>query len=100
MAEPEDAHFTATFPSDTIAEVMEAHFNKAVFRQKVRVVDLRMQSDMCMFSLAWVTSDTPVTPPTHPEAALFSSLTPQAQVNGSRKRDPQGRFIPVMPREE
>lgn len=50
----DDAHFSVTLPSDLIAEVMEAHFNKSMFRKRVRVVDLRMNEDMCMFSLAWI----------------------------------------------
>jgi hypothetical protein len=52
----DDAHFSVTLPSDLIAEVMEAHFNKSMFRKRVRVVDLRMNEDMCMFSLAWIDS--------------------------------------------
>lgn len=52
----DDAHFSVTLPSDLIAEVMEAHFNKSMFRKRVRVVDLRMNDDMCMFSLAWIDS--------------------------------------------
>jgi hypothetical protein len=50
----DDAHFSVTLPSDLIAEVMEGHFNKSMFKKRVRVVDLRMEQDMCMFSLAWI----------------------------------------------
>jgi hypothetical protein len=53
----DDAHFSVTLPSDLIAEVMEGHFNRSMFKKRVRVVDLRMEQDMCMFSLAWI--DTP-----------------------------------------
>jgi hypothetical protein len=50
----DDAHFSVTLPSDLIAEVMEGHFNRSMFKKRVRVVDLRMEQDMCMFSLAWI----------------------------------------------
>jgi hypothetical protein len=95
----DDAHFSVTLPSDLIAEVMEGHFNRSMFKKRVRVVDLRMEQDMCMFSLAWI--DAPKVEGTETdlefatrigvpivESGGASVLTPG--VNG---RDTKGRYV-------
>ena len=52
-----DADFTTTLSSELIAEVMERYFNKEMYKKKVKVVDLKMSQDMCMFGLTWVIDD-------------------------------------------
>lgn len=95
----DDAHFSVTLPSDLIAEVMEGYFNRVMLKRRVRVVDLRMEQDMCMFSLAWIQVPkvegtetdlefaTRLGVPTQ-ESSVASVLTPG--VNG---RDTKGRYV-------
>ena len=74
--------------SETIAEVMETHFNKNVFKNKVRVVDLKAQDDNYMFVLVYE------------EKGTKNRLLPSPQVVGPDEngyiphKDPKtGRFI-------
>lgn len=51
--EPKSADFTISLSSDVIAEVMEKHFNKEMFKRKVTIVDLKPLEDGYMFLLAY-----------------------------------------------
>jgi len=49
-----DGDFLTVLSSELIAEVMEEYFNKKMYRQKVKVVDLQPQGSGYAFSLAFV----------------------------------------------
>jgi hypothetical protein len=49
--------FLTVLSSELIAEVMEDYFNKKMYRQKVKVVDLQPQGSGYAFSLAFVKDD-------------------------------------------
>jgi hypothetical protein len=98
----DDSHFSVTLPSDLIAEVMEGHFNKSMFKKRVRVVDLRMQEDLCMFSLAWI--DTPRVEGTETDLEFAARIGVPTQENGVPAssslfspaligRDNRGRYV-------
>ena len=81
-----------------IAEVMEAYFNRSMFKKPIKVVDLMMQADMCMFSLAWVVPSTLQPEATFSTADLATPGDGTIQVpqgppndNGAH-RTPNGRF--------
>lgn len=52
-----DADFLTVLSSELIAEVMEDYFNKKMYRQRVKVVDLQPQGSGYAFSLAFVKDD-------------------------------------------
>ena len=52
----QDADTVIILSSELIAEVMEVHFNKVMFKQKVHIVDLKPTETGYAFSLAFVTS--------------------------------------------
>lgn len=58
IPETPDGDFLTVLSSELIAEVMEEYFNKKMYRQKVKVVDLQPQGSGYAFSLAFV-KDTP-----------------------------------------
>jgi len=72
--------FTTTLPSGLIADIVEAYFNTAMFKRRVKVIDLHLQGDMCLFSLAWV--------PKAKEPGL--QVLPVLPITS--ERDHQGRF--------
>ena len=74
--------FTTTLPSGLIADIVEAYFNKSMFKRPVRVVDLHLQGDMCLFSLAWAPK----------EGQVKTALTALSSITHSNNRDRQGRF--------
>jgi hypothetical protein len=49
-----DGDFLTVLSSELIAEVMEEYFNKKMYRQKVKVVELQPQGSGYAFSLAFV----------------------------------------------
>ena len=51
----QDADTVIILSSELIAEVMEVHFNKVMFKKKVKIVDLKPTETGYMFSLAFVT---------------------------------------------
>lgn len=53
MAEQE-ADFVTILSSELIATVMEQYFNKSMYKQRVKVVDLKPTETGYMFSLAFV----------------------------------------------
>jgi len=50
----QDGDFLTVLSSELIAEVMEEYFNRKMYRQKVKVVDLQPQGSGYAFSLAFV----------------------------------------------
>jgi len=67
------ADFVTVLSSDMIAEIVEAYFNKTMYKKQVKVVDLQPQGTGYAFSLAFVVvSDT-----TKPQVALM----PQVALN-------------------
>jgi hypothetical protein len=61
--EVEDAgDFAVVLSSELIAKVMQEYFVKVMFKQRVRIVDLKPASDGYMFSVAFV-KDVKVVPP-------------------------------------
>ncbi len=50
----EPADFVTILSSDMIAEIVEAYFNRAMYKKKVKVVDLQPQGSGYAFSLAFV----------------------------------------------
>jgi hypothetical protein len=83
-----EADFTTTLPSGLIADIVEAYFNKAMFRRPVRVIDLHLQGDMCLFSLAWV------------QKAQEPQLQVLPALPATGERDHQGRFTSKTKRKE
>jgi len=97
--------FLTVLSSELIAEVMEEYFNKKMYRQKVKVVDLQPQGSGYAFSLAFV-KDTVHTyrleidsnnngtfVPTHPYDVLTQSSNVDYTVPTiATKRDPKGKF--------
>lgn len=53
MSESE-GDFALSISSDMIAEVMEKHFNKEMFKKRVEIVDLKPTQDGYMFVLGYV----------------------------------------------
>jgi hypothetical protein len=100
-----DGDFLTVLSSELIAEVMEDYFNKKMYRQKVKVVDLQPQGSGYAFSLAFV-KDTVHTyrleidsnnngafVPTHTYEALTQSSNVDYTVPTiATKRDPKGKF--------
>src|SRR6267378_4127608 len=50
----EPADFVTVLSSDMIATIVEAYFNKAMYKKQVKVVDLQPQGTGYAFSLAFV----------------------------------------------
>lgn len=48
------ADFVTILSSDLIAEIVEVHFNKVMYKKNVKIVDLKPTSDGYAFSLAYV----------------------------------------------
>lgn len=61
--EVEDAgDFAVVLSSELIAKVMQEYFVKVMFKQKVKIIDLKPASDGYMFSVAFA-KDVKVVPP-------------------------------------
>jgi hypothetical protein len=52
--EGQEADFVTIVSSEMIAEVMEQHFNKNMYKKTVKIVDLKSTETGYMFSLAFV----------------------------------------------
>jgi hypothetical protein len=57
VPDTQDADFLTVLSSELIAAVMEEYFNRKMYRQKVKVVDLQPQGSGYAFSLAFVKDD-------------------------------------------
>ena len=97
--------FLTVLSSELIAEVMEEYFNKKMYRQKVKVVDLQPQGSGYAFSLAFVkdtvhmyrleidSTTNGAFVPTHPYDVLTQSSNVDYTVpTTATRRDPKGKF--------
>lgn len=86
--------------SELIAEVMEAYFNKVMFKKAVRVVDLKTTEAGYMFSLLFTPVMTQrvegVTPHFNGQNEEMSTKTVDYKINppiNGQSRDKRGHFV-------
>ncbi len=61
MSDSDDAgDFAVVLSSELIAKIAQEHFDKVMFRQKVKIVDLKPANDGYMFSLVYMKAVEPV----------------------------------------
>lgn len=82
----EEADFVTILSSDMIAQIVEGHFNKKVYKQQVKVVDARATEAGYMFSLAFIQQ-----PKTQEPLYTVAKLNPPIN-RGTGKRNSKGQF--------
>ncbi len=70
------ADFITILPSALIAEVMEQYFNQEMYKRTVKVVELKMQDDMCRFELEWVTEEVTSILPSKEDISRYDVYAP------------------------
>ena len=78
----QDADTVIMLSSELIAEVMESYFNKVMFKQKVKIVDLKPTETGYAFSLAFVQQKLTVEP-----------ASVQKNGHAVSTRDGKGKFV-------
>ena len=92
-----DGDFVTILSSELIAEVMEEYFNRRLFKQKVKVVDLQPQGQGYAFTLSFVKEIVVEgVAPMHVE--MITETIPGMVIcdTSVRKRGDNGRFIKAV----
>jgi hypothetical protein len=88
-----NADFVTIVSSEMIANVMEEHFNKVMYKKKVTIVDLKPTDSGYMFSLAFVEGKKEVKESKNVEILVKQAYQePMSQGNGYI-RGKNGKFI-------
>ena len=91
-----EADFITIVSSEMIAEVMQEHFNKHMYKKKVTIVDLKATETGYMFSLAFLPETSTVSnkEPTevYTDHGFVPIVTNQNGVVQGNKRDGKGKF--------
>ena len=98
-----EADFITIVSSEMIAEVMQAHFNKHMYKKEVEIVDLKATETGYMFSLAFVhVQSTVQSTKKHDEVyhrEVYNGNKPWVgseayeDLKKEQKRDGKGKFI-------
>jgi len=85
----QEADTVIILSSELIAEVMEVHFNKVMFKKKVKIVDLQPTETGYMFSVAFV-EDKMV------NFGIEEGYKQNGQDVQKNKRDKKGKFVKAV----
>ena len=88
----ENADTVIILSSELIARVMEVHFNKKMFKQQVKIVDLEPTTSGYMFSLSFETPHDKIRLRPAPSAPLTEEEKRLVLTGSQPRRDNKGRF--------